>query len=146
MVRDRAPYLDHRISARRPRALIAIGLFWLGAALFRAADAMWWVPVALIGVSLPACLEALRNDTTRLTLGPDDLAWHSRRHSGRLALPDIDYVRFDTRMDLAMNARLHLRDGSVMRLPIEVVPPYKVFCAALDDAGLRHERHHFGFL
>ena len=34
MVRDRAPYLDHRISARRPRALIAIGLFWLGAALF----------------------------------------------------------------------------------------------------------------
>lgn len=138
--------LDHHISARRPKALLIIGGIWLVLlGLWAGFDAAWWIlaPIALFTV--PAMIEAWRGDVARLTLDHDTLSWTSARQSGTLALSDIDHVRFDTRLDFAVNARLELITGSTLRLPIEVVPPYPVFCAALDTAGLRHERHHFGF-
>ncbi|WP_411234251.1 hypothetical protein [Marivita sp. S0852] len=138
--------LDHQINARRPKALMIIGLVWIGLFLLWAAlDAAWWIVAPLALFSLPAIFEAWRNDTAGLRLDHDRLEWYSPRHSGGVDLQDIDHVRFDTRLDFAINARLHLVTGAVIRLPIEALPPYPQFCAALERAGVRHERHHFGF-
>lgn len=137
--------LEHSVSARRPKALITLGAVWaalLGAWLFL--DAAWWVLAPLALATLPALFEAGRNDTVWLRLDQDALRWHTRRQSGQVPLSRIARVRFDTRLDLALNARLHLRDGGVVRLPVECVPPYPAFCAALDTVGIPHERHHFG--
>ncbi|MCR9109820.1 hypothetical protein [Marivita sp. XM-24bin2] len=138
-----AVLLDHRISARRPRALLAIAAFWVCAGGLWVAGVIWWVPAFLCCVTIPALLEALRNDVVRLTLSRDVLSWVTTRHRGKVPLTEVAYVRFDTRMDFAVTARLHLVGGTVQRLPIEVVPPYRQFCDALDVAGVRHERHHF---
>lgn len=135
--------LDHRISARRPRALAAIAAFWMCAVGLWFAGVIWWVPTFLCCVTVPALIEALRKDTARLVLSRDRLFWDTKRHSGEIPLTEIAYVRFDTRMDFAVTARLHLASGAVQRLPIDVVPPYTQFCGALDAAGVRHERHHF---
>ena len=138
--------LDHQVSARRPQALALIGGVWVVLILLWALlDAAWWIVFPFGLFTIPAILEAWHGDVARLSLDDTTLTWVSARHSGTLALQDIDFVRFDTRLDLAVNARVHLVTGAVMRLPIEAVPPYKRFCAALDQAGLRHERHHFGF-
>ncbi len=138
--------LDHQLSARRPGALLSIAIIWavlLG--LWLLLDAALWIVMPIGLFTLPAVFEAARGDVARLTLRSDTLNWNSRRHSGQAPLKDIDHVRFDTRLDFAINARLHLVNGAVVRLPVECVPPYGTFCAALDEIGVRHERHHFSF-
>ncbi|SHH81480.1 hypothetical protein [Marivita hallyeonensis] len=138
--------LEHEVSARRPKALVAIALVWLGLwGVWVGLDAAPWILVLLGLFTLPAIFEAARGDVARLTLDDTRLTWRSERHSGDAPLKDIDHVRFDTRLDLAVNARLELVNGTVLRLPVECVPRYDIFCAALDDAGIRHERHHFSF-
>ena len=136
--------LEHHVSARRPRAIWMFGIFWLllGCAWI-GLNAAWWIVVPIALLTLPAVLEALRGHISSLTLSPTHLHWKSGRHEGHVALEDIDHVRFDTRLDFAVNARLKMANGSALRLPVECVPPYAMFCAALDTAGVRHERHHF---
>lgn len=136
--------LDHQVSARRPKALWLIGAFWIGLAVaYVKLDAAWWILAPLALLSLPAILEAARNDSNQLRLDQTQLSWSSRRSTGAVPVAQIARIRFDTRLDLAVNARVYLTDGRVLRLPVECVPPYQRFCTALDTAGIDHERHHF---
>lgn len=138
--------LDHEVSARRPKALIAISMIWIGLwAIWYGLGAALWLLVPIGLFTLPAVFEAARGDVARLTLDETRLTWRSPRHSGNAPLQDIDHVRFDTRLDFAVNARLRLVDGTTLRLPIECVPPYSAFVDALNQVGIRHERHHFSF-
>lgn len=137
--------LEHHVSARRFRALLAIGGTWLALiAAWLFLDAAWWVLAPFAVFTLPALIEAARNDTAWLRLDHRALRWGTPRASDQILLSRIAHVRFDTRLDLAINARLYLADGSVVRLPVECVPPYELFRAALDSVGIRHERHHLG--
>ena len=137
--------LDHHVSARRPKALLTLGLVWLVLiGLWLLLDAAWWVLAPFALFSVPAGVEALRGTTAQLWLDRTSLGWDSPRQSHEVSVAGIDRVRFDTRLDLAINARVHLTDGTMLRIPVECVPPYGLFCAALDAAGIRHERHHFG--
>jgi hypothetical protein len=136
--------LQHHLSARRPQAIAVIGFFWLVLLLlWIGLGAAWWIVLPFALLTVPAGLEARRGDVANLTLSTTRIQWKSGRHGGTVALKDIDHVRFHTRMDFAVNARLKLTDGSTLRLPVECVPRYATFCTALDIAGVRHERHHF---
>jgi hypothetical protein len=138
------PILDHRISARRPRACATVALIWVFAlVLWLGLNAVWWLPALMVGLTVPAMIEAWRDDAASLVLTGQTLSWSSARQSGAVAVADIDHVHFNTRLDFAVSTKLHLVDGTVLRLPIEVVPPYPDFETALDAAALRHERHHF---
>jgi len=141
-----APILDHRVSARRPRACAIVALVWVFAlVLWLRLDAVWWLPALMVGLTVPAVIEAWRNDTSGLVLTGQTLSWSSARQSGTVAVADVDHVHFNTRLDFAVSTKLHLVDGTVLRLPIEVVPPYPDLVTALDAAAMRHERHHFSF-
>lgn len=138
--------LSHELSARRPKSMLMIGLTWIILILlWLLMDAALWILIPIGLFTLPAIFEAVRGDVAKLTLSSDALTWQSARHSGQAPVTDIDHLRFDTRLDFAINARLHLINGATIRLPVECVPPYDAFCAALDSAGIRHERHHFSF-
>jgi len=138
--------LEHCLSARRPKALLLIAAIWFGLlALWVMLDAALWILIPIGLFTLPAIFEAARGDVARTKLDAEALVWDSTRHSGAAPLQDIDHVRFDTRLDFAINARLYLVNGAMVRLPVECVPPYDAFCAALDNARVRHERHHFNF-
>ncbi|WP_292287595.1 hypothetical protein [Marivita sp.] len=140
------PILDHRVSARRPRACAIVALVWVFAlVLWLRLDAVWWLPALMVGLTVPAVIEAWRNDTSGLVLTGQTLSWSSARQSGTVAVADVDHVHFNTRLDFAVSTKLHLVDGTVLRLPIEVVPPYPDLVTALDAAAMRHERHHFSF-
>lgn len=138
--------LEHMVSARRPKAIALIAVTWVCLfALWLVMDAALWILIPIGLFTLPAIFEAARGDVASATLTPETLNWTSARYSGKAPLEDIDHIRFDTRLDFAINARLQLVNGTVLRLPVECVPPYDAFCAALDNAGVRHERHHFSF-
>ena len=138
--------LRHELSARRPKAVFLIGLTWaVLLLLWLLMDAALWILIPIGIFTVPAIFEAARGDVAEFHLTEDALAWKSARHTGEAPLRDIDHVRFDTRLAFAINARPRLVDGTTIRLPVECVPPYAAFCAALDTAGVRHERHHFSF-
>lgn len=138
--------LEHNLGARSKKALVPLAGAWVFiVGLIVGLDAAWWVVFPIAVFTLPAIFEAARGDVARLTLDEEKLTWASSRFSGEAPLRDIDYVRFDTRLDFAINARLYLVDGTMLRLPVECIPPYQAFTTALDKAGVRHERHHFSF-
>ena len=123
-----------------------MALVWVFAlVLWLRLDAVWWLSALMVGLTVPAVIEAWRNDTSGLVLTGQTLSWSSARQSGTVAVADVDHVHFNTRLDFAVSTKLHLVDGTVLRLPIEVVPPYPDLVTALDAAAMRHERHHFSF-
>ena len=133
-------------SARRPQAVIAIvGVWAVLLLLYVVVDAAWWVLMPFALFTLPAIYDFARGSVSGFTIDETHIRWHGPRMTGEVPISGIDYMRFDTRLDLALNARLHLTDHSTVRIPPESVPPYAQITEALDARGIRHERHDFGF-
>ena len=142
---DAEPFRFRRTGRNRATLLSVLSIWAALVAAIVLVDAAVWLMGIIALVTVPAVWDLVANPPAGLDLTTKELTWFSGRRTGQLARGEIERIRFDTRLDLAVNARVHLVTGTVMRLPIEAVPPYKRFCDALDQAGIRHERHHFGF-
>lgn len=133
--------------ARRPATVLALGGVWVGlVAAWSFLDAAWWILLPVFLLTLPALHDLYKDARAGFEIDAAQgvLRWSSTRSTGSVPLQAIDHVRFDTRMDLALNARLQLADGRSLRLPPECVPPFRDAIAALDEQGIAWERHHFG--
>jgi hypothetical protein len=103
--------------------------------------------MGLVGVlTLPAIWELATNPSAGLDLTQTDLHWFTGRRSGTLARGEIAQVRLDTRLDFSVRATVVLTTGRKIRLPYECTPPHKAFEAALNNLGIRTERHHFSLI
>jgi len=141
--------MGHRFirSARRPRALVAITLGWLAAALlYFAMDAAALYPALFILATLPALYEAAANRTASLTLTDAALTWQTGRRTGHVARTEIAKIRLDTRLDLSVRMSVVTHAGQRIRLPAECTPPTDEVLAMLETAGLDVERHHFALM
>ncbi len=129
---------------RSLRAILTLACVYAAlAALIVVFDAVWWVVTPLALCTLPALWDILRDTTAGLTLGPDDLQWHSGRRSGAILLKEIRFFRFDTGWDMAVHVRVILVSGKTIRLPDEATPPHRAFESVLQSHGFKVERHHF---
>ncbi|WP_425038280.1 hypothetical protein [Primorskyibacter sp. S187A] len=134
-------------SARGPRAFLVLGLWW-GLVLLGlwAIELNIWIALALLTFSLPAIWELVRGATAYLEIDKTHVRWGSGRRSGEVARNEIGKVRLDTRLDFSLRMSIVLHNGRKIRLPYECLPRAARLKAALDQAGLAHEHHHFSLL
>ena len=129
----------------RSRAVVVtVALVWGGLVLgWVLLDVIGWILAFVALFTLPALWDLWRDPTSGLTLSETTLGWHAGRRSVRLRLDEIDHVRLDTRLDFSVRATAVLKTGRKLRLPAESTPPHHQFEAALQDRGVRTQRHHF---
>ena len=116
--------------------VVVFGLWW-------AFDAAGWVILLLLLPALPALYELGRNPRAGLTLNAASLGWFSGERAAQVSVAEIDRVRMDTRWDFSVRVTLLLLDGKKVQLPHESLPPHREFEQALEQSGIRVERHHF---
>lgn len=133
--------------ARSPKAAVVLCIVW--AALFAAfvwLQAAPWIIALLLVFTLPAAFDYARGRTAWLELDSSELRWRSGRQEGKVALPRIERIRLETRLDLTIRIRLVLEGGKRIPLPQDVAPPREVFEAECAARDIRTERHHFSLL
>lgn len=129
---------------RSQRAIVILGLYFLGLALLSVTvQAAWWIVLALAVPALPALWELYANPVSGLRLEQDRLTWKSGRRAGELGFDEIDHMRLDTRLDFSVRVSAVLLDGKRIRLPYECLPPHREFEVELVRRNLRVKRHHF---
>ncbi len=142
-----APLYRFRRKGRSWSTLIALLIAWalllIGWTVFDAAPLLIGI---LFVLSLPAVWDFYAARTAGADLYPDRIDWFSGTRSVSVPVAEIDHVRLVTRLDLTVRAAVVLTNGTKLRLPAEATPPSEPFEAALKEAGLRSERHHFTFI
>src|SRR6056297_1067986 len=141
------PLYSFRRKGRSWSTLIALLIAWLllllGWTVFDAAPLLVGI---LFLLSLPAAWDFYTARLAGADLHADRFDWFSGTRSVSVPLEEIDHIRLVTRLDLTVRAAVVLANGSKLRLPAEATPPSEPFEAALKEAGLRSERHHFTFI
>ena len=129
---------------RTPRAVLILIFVYAGLlALVILFNAAWWLVGLLALPTLPAVWDIARGTGAGLILDHDAIRWFTGGREAEVALTEIDHVRLDTRWDFSVRSSLVLTSGKRIRLPDEATPAHKAFETALQQAGLRVERHHF---
>ncbi|MBY6116442.1 hypothetical protein KUW09_15875 [Mameliella alba] len=139
--------LEHASTGRSLRAFLVLMLVWLAAlTLWFALHASVWVVSLLIAASLPALIDFATGRRAWLRLDDKMLRWGSGGAEGEVALARIDHIRFETRLDFSIRARLVLDDGRRIALPQDSLPPHPRLQDAAEARGIKNERHHFGLI
>ncbi|TMV07944.1 hypothetical protein FGK63_10865 [Ruegeria sediminis] len=129
---------------RAPRTVaILIAVYAALASLIILFDAAWWLVALLALATLPALWDVFTDTSAGLSIEDGELRWFTGKRSGRLALGEIEHMRFDTRWDLSVRVSACLDSGKRVRLPDEALPPHRQFEQVLSDCGLNVIRHHF---
>ncbi|MFV2052560.1 hypothetical protein [Aliiroseovarius sp. YM-037] len=139
--------LRYQTTGRNRRTLLVLATVYL---LFLLAfiwlDAAWWIILFLALFTLPALWDVVSNRASGLTLSDETISWTSGRYSGEVQVADLEKVRFDTRLDFSVRVTLLMRDETKVRLPYDALPPHRGLEAAMNDMGIKTERHHFALL
>jgi hypothetical protein len=138
---------EHTGHGRNPRTvvvLICIYAALLGALLFL--EAAVWLMGALALLTLPAVWDLYTNPSAGVRLDDETLSWHTGRRSAKVALEEIEHMRFDTRLDFSVRVTAILPNRKRVRLPYEALPPHQLFEDAFRVRGVKVERHHFSLL
>jgi len=136
-------YQFQRDARRLPTALVVAGVWAVLAAAWFFLGAAWWIIGVLALFTLPALYDLAANPSAGLVLERQRLHWHSGKRHASLGLNEIAHMRLDTRLDFSVRATAVLHTGRKIRLPFESTPPHQALETALQDAGLKVERHHF---
>ena len=129
---------------RSPRMVgIVLAIYSALLALILLFDAAPWLMGLLALVTVPALWDLWADPRAGLALDSQTLRWHSGRRQGHLQFDEIDHMRFDTRWDLSVRVSAVLHNEKRVRLPYECLPPHRALESALQDRGVRVERHHF---
>lgn len=146
---DRAapPVLAHRASGRNARtALVLLGVWGLLLGLALILDAALWIMAGLALFTLPAVWDLVSDRASGLILTDNDLHWFSGQQQDTIPHLRIKTVRLDRRLDLSHRVSVVLADDRRIRLPQECLPDIDLLAGALEQAGLRVERHPFSLL
>lgn len=136
----------HR-TARSPAAIgVLLGVWGVLLGLWLGLNAAWWIIAMLAAFTLPLLLDLIGNPASGLTLSDTHLNWYWGKRSVRLALKKVDYIRFDTRLDLSVRITAYLTSGDRVQIPYQATPPHTAFEAALNARNITTQRHHFTFL
>lgn len=139
--------LDHRAQGRnRHTALVLLGVWGLLAALVLVFDAALWIMAGLALFTLPALWDLVSDRAAGLVLTARELHWFSGRHRDSIPHLRIKAVRLDRRLDLSYRVSVVLQDDRRIRLPQECLPQIDRLARALEQAGIRVERHPFSLL
>ncbi len=134
-------------SARSPRALAFVALWWIVLLLLYALlNAAPFLILVLAAISLPALYDIGKGATSELQITEADILWRSGRRGAKLPRAQLKSVRLDTRLDLSLRMTLLTHLGDKIRLPYECVPPAAQIEAALSAQDIPFERHHFTLL
>jgi len=134
-------------SARSPRALIFVTLWWLVLfVLYTALDASPVIVVILACASLPALYDIYTGGTAELRIDEKNIHWRSGRRLGQLALTELKLMRFDTKLDMSVRLTLLTHHGAKVRLPYECVPAGAEIEPYLTENGIPFEKHHFALM
>jgi hypothetical protein len=140
------PYVFTR-QGRSRGALVTVAVIWLALLAAR-----FWLDANLVVLgfvaffTLPALWDYWRNPQSGLRLTDRAIEWSSGRRQASVAREELDYVRFDTRLDFSVRITLVLKTGRKIRLPFEATPPHRKFEELLSAEGIRCERHHFALM
>lgn len=137
-------YTSH---GRRPATILTVVLIW--AALIAAYVLLEADPVILsvIGAfTLPALYDLVRNPRSTLTLDDTYLRWSSGNQDAEIALSEIEYLRFDTRLDMSVRLSIVRPSGVKIRVPYPATPPHGSFEPLARTAGLTTRRYHFSLI
>lgn len=140
------PY-TYTSQGRRPATVVIMALVWAatGAAHIWL-DAALPVTLTMAAFTLPALYDLFANPRSTLTLDAHHLSWSSGRQQARIALPEIDHLRFDTRLDMSVRLSVVRPSGVTVRVPYPATPPHMLFEALAQQAGLETRRHHFSLM
>lgn len=139
--------LDHRAQGRNRRtALVLLGVWALLAALVLLIDAAPWIVAGVALFTLPALWDLVSDRAAGLVLTGEDLRWFSGRQQDNIPHLRIKAVRLDRRLDLSYRVSVVLKDDRRIRLPQECLPEIDILARALEEAGIRVERHPFSLL
>ncbi len=132
---------------RNRKSILIVCAYFIGIAAFKLVFnlADLWVAVAGF-VAVPAIYDLARNAQSTLTLSQAQIDWTSGRQEADIVVSAIDYIRFDTRLDLSIKMSVILKTGRKIRVPVACTPPYGDITEALERNAIRHERHHFTLL
>ena len=134
-------------SARSPRALILVGLWWAALLLLYFVLNAAPLIVLLLGcASLPALFDIGAGAKAQLRINDKEIAWQSGRRGAHLPRGQLKSVRLDTRLDFSLRMTLQTYQGGKIRLPYECVPASNEIEAALTAHKIAFERHHFTLL
>jgi len=139
--------LRHQTRGRNLRTAFVLVAVWAGlAAMLIALDAALWIVAGLALFTLPALWDLVSDRASGLALDLQALHWHSGKQNHVVPLTGIRTVRLDRRLDLSFRVSLILHDGRRIRLPHDCLPQIERLDKALQQAGLRVERHPFSLL
>lgn len=134
-------------SARSPRAVALVALWWLGVlVLYLVLDASKVIVLIMAAASLPALYDIGANASSELRISNAAIEWRSGRRGAQLPRGQLKSVRLDTRLDLSLRMTLLTHQGGKVRLPYECVPKAQDIERALQEHDITYERHHFTLL
>lgn len=120
----------------------ALGAVWIMIALLCIAlDMTFWIAVVMAAFTLPALWDVIRDSQSSIEVWPNRITWNAAFSDGDVS--DINEVRLNRRFDGSMKVILVHIGGKTTRLPPDIAPPVAAFEAALDEAGIAHQRHPF---
>ncbi|MFU8865853.1 MAG: hypothetical protein ACNA7O_18235 [Rhodobacterales bacterium] len=141
------PLLDHRNRGRNQRtALVLLGVWGLLVALVVLFDAALWIVAGFALFTLPALWDLASDRAAGLVLTGENLNWFSGRQHDNIPHLRIKAVRLDRRLDLSYRVSVVLKDDRRIRLPQECLPQIDTLARALEQAGIKVERHPFSLL
>ncbi|MEM9580526.1 MAG: hypothetical protein AAF891_07540 [Pseudomonadota bacterium] len=140
------PFVFRR-SARRPKAILTLLVWWLGLALIYVGLNAHPGIIALLGLfTLPALYDIGAGNLAELRIDEKEIAWRSGRRAGDLPRGALKTVRLDTRLDFSLRMTLHTHQGQRLRLPYECVPRAQDLKDALTRQDIPFEHHHFALM
>lgn len=132
---------------RRPAVLMTVIAVWAGLiVLVLALDMAIWIAAILALATLPALSDWFTNRTASIEVHTGGIDWQSGRHHGQFPMHSIRHLRLDRRMDGSYRLSIQDANGRTHRLPPDIAPPPGALEAALDAAGIAHQRHPFSIL
>ncbi len=139
------PY-QFRKQGRNPATSIGIALVWgIAMVLYTRYDAHILIIAVLIAVTVPACLDWIKNPQSGLDIDAHQVRWFSAKRTGTIDRGDIDHFRFHTGLDGTRRIVLVDRQGRKTRLPYESTPPHKPLKHWLRLAEIPFQDRHFSW-
>lgn len=139
----RPPFLFENPGRSRKAVSTLLIVYALLAYAVLVLDMARWIAAIVLAITLPTVWDIARNRQAWLRLDDHQLEVSSGRVSQRFDLTGIKHVRLDTRLDFSVKATVFDSQDRKNRLPYDTVPPADIFAKALQDRGVRVERHHF---
>ena len=138
------PFVFQR-PGRSWRALGAVVAVWLTVAVLTLGfDAVLWITLPLILLTLPAALEFWRGATASLTIDARGIIWASGTRGETIPLARIEKVRLRTAMDFAQRATVETATAR-HRIPPECLPPGQTLDSELSRRNISFDRRLFAF-